>query len=96
MHDQSMDFSEALKQIKQGRRARRQRPEEFMFLVPGSTFTVNRPPLLGIYEEGAAVNYHGHIDICMADGTIMPWVPSQDDLLAQDWCVVGEQLTRVA
>ena len=27
-------------------------PTMFVFLVPGSTFEVNRPPLLGIYPEG--------------------------------------------
>ena len=28
------------------------------------------------------VNYHAHIDMKTADGTIVPWVASQSDLLA--------------
>jgi len=57
----------------------------FLFLVPGSTFKVNRPPLLGIYEEGHEINYRSHIDMVTADGSIVPWLASQTDVLADDW-----------
>lgn len=83
-----MDFSEALKALKLGHRVMREGwngKGMFLFLVPGSTFNVNRPPLLGIYEEGTEVNYHAHIDMKTADGTIVPWLASQTDLLSDDW-----------
>lgn len=57
----------------------------FIFLVPGSRFQVNRPPLLGIYPEGTTIDYRPHIDMKTVDGTVVPWVASQSDLLAQDW-----------
>ena len=57
----------------------------FLFLVPGSTFLVNRPPLLGIYPEGTEINYHAHVDMKTATGTVVPWLCSQTDLLAVDW-----------
>lgn len=60
----------------------------FIFLVPGSTFIVNRPPLLGIYPEGTTINYRPHVDMRTADGEIVPWLCSQSDLLANDWVVV--------
>lgn len=60
----------------------------FLFLVPGSTFKVNRAPLMGIYPEGTEINYRSHIDMRTADGSIMPWVASQTDLLATDWVLV--------
>ena len=60
----------------------------FLFLVPGSTFQVSRPPLLGIYPEGTTINYRPHIDMKTADGEIVPWVASQSDLLATDWDVL--------
>lgn len=60
----------------------------FLFLVPGSTFNVNRPPLLGIYPEGTEINYCPHIDMRTADGKIVPWLASQTDVLAEDWAVV--------
>jgi hypothetical protein len=60
----------------------------FVFLVPGSTFTVNREPLLSILGEGTEVNYRPHIDLKAADGTIGVWQPSMSDVLADDWEIV--------
>ncbi len=86
-----MTFSKALKKIKAGRKVAREGwngKNMFLFLVPGSTFKVNRPPLLGIYEEGTEVNYQPHIDMKTADETVVPWLASQSDLLADDWEVI--------
>ena len=83
-----MNFSEALDKIKKGERLARHRwngKGMFIFLVPGSTFRVNRAPLLGIYAEGTEVEYHGHIDMKTTDGKIVPWLCSQTDMLAEDW-----------
>ena len=60
----------------------------FIFLVPGSVFNVNRPPLLGIYPEGTQINYHAHVDMKTADDKVVPWLCSQTDLLAEDWNLV--------
>lgn len=60
----------------------------FLFLVKGSTFQVNRPPLLGIYPEGTTIDYRPHIDMRTADGKIVPWVASQSDMLDSDWVLV--------
>ncbi len=62
----------------------------FLFLVPGSTFQVNRHPLLGIYAEGTEINYHAHVDLRTATGEIIPWNCSQADLLAEDWELADE------
>lgn len=84
-------FSWALDRIKEGAKLQRSGwngTGMFVFLVPGSTFQVNRPPLLGIYPEGTTINYHAHIDIKTADGKVVPWLASQTDVLADDWEVV--------
>ncbi len=83
-----MDFGEAIRSLKDGGRVARKGwngKGMFLFLVPGSTFTVNRPPLLGIYPEGTRVNYHAHIDMKTATGEVVPWLASQTDVLAEDW-----------
>lgn len=88
-----LSFSQALHLIKSGRRVTRQGwngKGMFLFLVPGSTFKVNRPPLLGIYPEGTEINYQAHIDMKTADGTIVPWVASQSDLLGEDWVLLED------
>lgn len=59
----------------------------FLFLVPGSTFRVNRAPLLGIYPEGTEITYRPHIDIRNPDG-VATWAPSIGDALAEDWQIV--------
>ena len=61
----------------------------FIFLVPGSVFKVNRAPLLGIFEKGHEVKYQDHIDMKTAIGTVVPWLASQSDMLATDWCIIA-------
>lgn len=78
----------AVKQLWEGRKMRRagwNGRGMFIFLVPGSAFEVNRAPLLGIYPAGTKIGYQPHVDIRTADGTIVPWLCSQSDLLALDW-----------
>lgn len=86
-----MDFGQALAIVKDGGRVTRAAwgGKSFLYLVPGSTFEVNRPPLLGIYPEGTVITYRPHIDIRSADGTCSPWQPSQDALMAEDWAEVA-------
>ena len=60
----------------------------FVFLVYGSTFSVSRAPLLGIFPEGTEINYRPHIDIKNVDGSISTWVPSIGDVMAEDWAIV--------
>ena len=89
--EENLTFSEALSLIKQGEKVARKGwngKSMFIFLVQGSTFKVNRPPLLGIYEEGTEIKYHAHIDMKTATGEIVPWLASQTDVLAEDWTIV--------
>lgn len=87
-----MTFEQALYHLKSGKRIFRSGwngKQMFLFLVPGSQFQVNRPPLLGIYPPGTEISYHAHIDIKTANGTVVPWVASHADLLETDWGVLG-------
>ena len=91
--DANCNFEWALTQLKQGARVQREGwngKGMFLFLVPGSTFEVSRPPLLGIYSLGTVVNYHAHIDMKTAQGYVVPWLASQADLLAEDWIVLHD------
>lgn len=86
-----MDFGQALVALKGGSKVSREGWNSkgmFLFLVPGSTFQVNRPPLLGIYPEGTEISYHAHVDMKTAQGNVVPWLCSQTDMLAEDWGVV--------
>ena len=88
---ENMTFGEALRALKNNKKVARagwNGKGMFLFLVPGSTFEVNRAPLLGIYPEGTEINYHAHVDMKTADDQIVPWLCSQTDLLAEDWELV--------
>ena len=52
-----MDFGQALAVVKNGGRVTRGTwaAGAFLYLVPGSTFQVNRAPLLGIYPAGTEI-----------------------------------------
>ena len=89
--DRALSFEVALTILKAGFKVARagwNGKGMFLFLVPASTFLVNRPPLLGIYPEGTQVKYHAHIDMKTADNMVVPWLASQTDLLANDWMVI--------
>lgn len=93
MEKQTVNFGTAIEALKQGLRVAREGwngKGMFLFLVPGSTFQVNRPPLLGIYPEGTTINYLSHIDMKTADEKVVPWLASQTDVLAEDWIVLDE------
>lgn len=97
MKTTGLNFGQVMDLLRKGCYCARERwngkhPErgKFIYYVPGSTFEVNRPPLLGIYKAGKIVDYKPHIDIQTVDvdsGRVqcMPWHASQEDLLAEDW-----------
>lgn len=89
----SLTFGLAVEALKKGLKVARlswNGKGMFLFLVPGSTFRVSRPPLLGIYPEGTEINYCPHVDMKTADDKVIPWSASQADVLAEDWMIVRD------
>lgn len=85
-----MDFSRALEHLKEGGRVARSGwngKGMWLYLVNGSTFPAEsaRPPLDRFVEPGTTVKYLPHIDMKTADGSLVPWLASQTDILADDW-----------
>lgn len=86
-----LSFGIALQYLHNGKKVARRGwngKDTFIFLVPGSRFEVNRPPLLGFYQPGTKIDYQPHIDMRTASGSVVPWLASQTDVLAEDWEVV--------
>ena len=87
-----LSFGLAVEALKMGKKVARSGwngKGMFLFLVAGSTFEVNRAPLLGIYPAGTVVNYCPHIDMKTADDKVVPWLASQTDVLADDWLILA-------
>ncbi len=86
-----MTFGQAVEVLKAGGRVSRagwNGKGMFLFLVPGSRITVSEGrPLAAVFPVGAEVNYCPHIDMKTADGSVVPWLASQTDVLAEDWVV---------
>lgn len=77
-----IDFSDAVIQLKQGKRVARRGwngKGMFLFLVLAWTYT-----------DGRQDNFENAPFIAMktADAKIVPWLASQTDILAEDWEIV--------
>ena len=79
---------EALKLGKKVSRSRWNGKVMFLYLVPGSSFNVNSPPLLGIYQEGTEIVYNPYMELVTANGSVSTWSPSGSDALAEDWIIL--------
>ena len=85
-----LSLGDAITYLKSGYKAAKKGwngKDMFIFLVPGSVFKVNRPPLNTMFDEGTEITYQAHIDMKTADGRIVPWLASQSDMLENDWVV---------
>ena len=87
-----MDFGEALRILKCNRRVARagwNGKGMWLVFVRGSRITVTEGrPLAALFPIGASVEYHAHIDMKAADGSVFTWTPNQLDMMAEDWTEV--------
>jgi len=81
-------FDKALQLLKAGNlvhRSGKWDDDEFIYLVRGGSFIVNRAPLLGIFPSGTICTYKSRIDRNDGNGTLSGAGLTDDDLLAEDW-----------
>jgi hypothetical protein len=75
-----MDFSEAFRRAKQGSKVAR-----LGWNGKGLFVQAQFPD-----ENSKMGNPYLYIDATALGGTLNPWIPSQTDLFADDWTLVGE------
>lgn len=89
-----MEFEEALKHVKQGKRISRSGwngKGMFLFHIPAEDKpSTLYPQLDGVYPSGSMVGHNAYLAMKTVDNTIVPWLCSQTDMLASDWGVVYE------
>jgi hypothetical protein len=102
MKGEGMNFEQALRQLKNGAHVHREGWNDrgmFVFLVTPSPMSVPANNLQHAYGPGAvAVKADPYIAMKTAQGSIVPWLASQGDLLATDWYVklgagMGQQVS---
>lgn len=87
------NFSEALKLLKQGMRVQRtgwNGKGMFIYLVPPASYPAQRGPAKAWAGENAMIPYQAYIAMKTVDETVVPWLASQTDLMAEDWDVIPE------
>lgn len=81
-------FSQALDALKQGKKVSRtgwNGKGMFLYLVPGGEFPTRTD--IAKQEFGDTVEYGPYIAMKTVQGNVVPWLASQTDMLAEDWCI---------
>lgn len=90
----NLDFSEALKYLKNGNNIARKGwngKGMFLFLDLGESVVISEEnPLASIFAIGTPCKMLPNImmKVCSEDLKLVPWVASQTDILAEDWCLL--------
>lgn len=86
-----MNFGLAVEALKLGRRVARKGwngKGMFVYLVSANTYPAQTGVAKAYFGEGALVPYNAYMAIKNVDETVSTWVPSVNDVLADDWQVV--------
>ena len=87
-----MNFGKALFWLKGGFKLRRRGwngKEQFIYYVPEGAYPPCSEAGETLVNEKGLVEYRDYIAIKTVQGTVVPWVASQTDLLAEDWEIVS-------
>ena len=61
----------------------------FVYYVQANSYLAQSPVAKEYFGEGAMVPYNAYFAIKNVDGTVSTWVPSINDVLAEDWCIAN-------
>lgn len=60
----------------------------FLYYVPSGAYAPRTEVAKTLVNKNGLVEYGAYIAMKTAQGNVVPWLASQTDLLAEDWCVV--------
>ena len=89
----TFDFGTAVEALKQGARVAREGwngKGMFLYYVPENKYPASRNEhgtMIGVFEDDM-VPYGAYIAMKTAQNTVVPWLASQTDVLAEDWQIV--------
>lgn len=90
-----MDFGEAIKALKAGKRVAREGwngKGMFLYYVPAASYPAQRNEygtMLGVFPDDM-VPYGAYIAMKTAQDNVVPWLASQTDVLAEDWVIADD------
>jgi Protein of unknown function (DUF2829) len=83
-----MDFSDAIRALKGGFKVARSGwngKGMFLYYVPPGNYPARTDIAKATWGADALVPYQAYIAMKTVDGTVVPWLASQTDMLATDW-----------
>ena len=60
-----------------------------VYAVPAGNYPAQTHVAKRLFGDDALVPYGSYLAIKAADGIVYPWVPSQQDIFANDWEIVN-------
>lgn len=89
---QQMNFGQAIEALKAGKKVARSGwngKGMFLYLVPAGEYPARTAVAKSVWGEDGLVPYQAYIAMKTVQGTVVPWLASQTDLLAEDWVEVA-------
>lgn len=86
-----MDFGNAIRALKDGKRVERvgwNGKGMFLYYVPEGAYPARTEVAKKEWGEDALVPYQAYIAMKTVQGTVVPWLASQTDMLAEDWSII--------
>lgn len=83
-----MDFGEAIRMLKNGQRVQREGwngKGMFLYYVRADSYPARTAVAKNHWGADALVPYQAYIAMKTVDDTVVPWLASQTDMLAEDW-----------
>lgn len=87
----ALNFGHALEALKRGHRVARSDwngKGMFIYLVPAASYPAHRGAAKRWAGEDAMIPYGAYLAMKTATDEVVPWLASQTDVLAEDWCIV--------
>lgn len=90
----SLSFGHALVALKDGKRVARSGwngKGMFLYHVPAASYPAqrnSRGTMIGVFPDDM-VPYGDYIAMKTAQNNVVPWLASQTDMLADDWCILS-------
>lgn len=93
-----MTFGDALLLLKAGVRVQRagwNGKGMFIYMVPAAEYPAQRGAAKRWAGEGAMIPYGAYLAMKTVDGTVVPWLASQTDILAEDWAALSDDVALI-
>jgi hypothetical protein len=84
----SLTFGDAIEWMRKGQRVTRlgwNGKDMFIYIVPAASYPAQRGAAKAWAGEDAMIPYGPYIAMKTVDGTVVPWLASQTDVLGEDW-----------